>query len=73
MARTACLVCLISTVSDHSKKRKKTMLKIGTSRGHITNLEQSIFSFDIYGGNADKISKQVVFSVKEAFTLAKFF
>ncbi len=67
MARTAWLVCLTSTVSGHSKKRKKTKLKIGASSGHVTNLKQSIFSIDIY------VSKQVVFSVKEAFTQTKCF
>ncbi len=41
MAHTACLVCLISTVSGRSKKS----LKCGISSGHITNLKQSIFSF----------------------------
>jgi hypothetical protein len=34
MARTACPVCLISTVSGHSKKRKKkaknVVLEVGT-------------------------------------------
>jgi hypothetical protein len=45
MACTACLVCLISTVSGCSKKK----LKCGASSRHITNLKQSIFSFDING------------------------
>jgi hypothetical protein len=44
MACTAWLVCLISTVSGRSKKKKKC----GASSGHKTKLEQSI-SFDIYG------------------------
>jgi hypothetical protein len=44
-ACTACLVCFISTVNGHSKKR----LKCGASNGHIINLKQSIFSFNIYG------------------------
>ncbi len=57
MARTACLVCFISTVNDCSnKKEKKTRKqaypwKAGTSSGHKTNLKQSIWeTFDIYGG-----------------------
>ncbi len=40
MAHTALLVCLVSTVSGHSKK--------GGSSRHTTKLEQSI-SLDIYG------------------------
>jgi hypothetical protein len=46
MAHTAYLVCFIGTVNGHSKKKRK---KCGASSWHITNLEQSIFSFDIYG------------------------
>jgi hypothetical protein len=45
MARTACLACLISTVSGRSKKG----YKCGTSSRHTTKLEQSRFSLDIYG------------------------
>ncbi len=54
MARTACLVCFISTVNGRSKKEKKKKKKLslgrtGTSRGHKTNLKQSILeTFDIY-------------------------
>ncbi len=48
MARTACLVCFISTVNGCSKKKKPW--KTGASSGHITNLKQSIWeTFDIYG------------------------
>ncbi len=47
MAHPACLVCLISTVSGCSKKKKKC----GASSGHITDLKQSIFAFDIYDYN----------------------
>ncbi len=44
MARTACLVCLISTVSGHSKKMKrKKAWRCGASSRHITKLKQSIF------------------------------
>jgi hypothetical protein len=46
MAPTACLVCFISTVNGHIKKKGE---KCGASSGHITNLKQYIFSFDIYG------------------------
>ncbi len=42
MANTACLVCFISTVNVHSKKKP---LKTGASSVHITNLKQSIFAF----------------------------
>jgi len=45
MAHTACLVCLISTVSGRSQKR----LKCGAGSGHTTKLEQARFSLDIYG------------------------
>ncbi len=53
MAHTACLVCFISTVNGHSKKKKKPW-KMGSSSGHITNtnLKQSILeTFDIYDTN----------------------
>jgi hypothetical protein len=30
-------------------RKKEKRLKCGASSGHITNLKQSIFSFDIYG------------------------
>jgi hypothetical protein len=49
LAHAACLVCFISTVNGHTKKKRKKGSKCGASSGHITNLEQSIFSFDIYG------------------------
>jgi hypothetical protein len=39
MARTTCLFCFISTVNGHYKKNRK----------EAKNLEQSIFSLDIYG------------------------
>jgi hypothetical protein len=32
-------------------RKKEKGLKFGASSGHITNLKQSIFSFDIYGGD----------------------
>jgi hypothetical protein len=51
MAHTACLVCLISTFSGRSKKKEKKAKNCGTRSGHITNLKQSIFSFNIYGCN----------------------
>jgi hypothetical protein len=38
MAHTACLVCLIGTVSGQSKKQKM----LGASSGHIANIKQSI-------------------------------
>jgi hypothetical protein len=41
--RTTCLVCFISTVNGHSKKKKeKKPIMSGTSSGHITKLKQSI-------------------------------
>ena len=49
-ARTACLLCFISTVNGRNKKKKP--IKTGTSRGHITNLKQSILeTFNIYDCN----------------------
>ncbi len=49
MAHTAFLVCFIFTVNVHSKQKRKKGCKCGAISGHITNLKQSIFSFDIYG------------------------
>ncbi len=46
MVHATCLVCFISTFNGRSKKKGK---KCGASSRHITNLKQSIFSFDIYG------------------------
>ncbi len=43
MMRTACLVCFISFVNGHSKKKKPW--KVGASSRHTTNLKQSIFAF----------------------------
>ncbi len=43
MARTACLVCFISTVNGRSKKKKeKNPIMSGASSGHTTKLKQSI-------------------------------
>jgi hypothetical protein len=51
MARTACLVCFISTVNGRSKKeKKKKPWKTGASSRYTTNLKQSILeTFHIYG------------------------
>ena len=39
---------------------KKKPWKMGTSRGHITNLKQSILeTFDIYGKNASHLNKLI--------------
>jgi len=50
MARTACLVCFITTVNGRSKKNKeKKPIMSCASSGHITKLKQSIFApFNIY-------------------------
>ncbi len=57
MPCTACLVCLISTVRDRSKKAKNS--------AHITKLEQP-FSLDVYG-----LSETLSFTVQTfARTLA---
>ncbi len=55
MARTACLVCFISTVNGHSNKKRKEKKrkeeaypwKAGTSSWHTTNLKQSILRLSI--------------------------
>ena len=47
-ACTACLVCFVSTVNGHCKKKP---LKTGASSRHITNLKQSFWTFDIYDEN----------------------
>ncbi len=55
MANTACFVCFISTVNGHSKIKRKKGSKCGNSSRHITNLKQSIFSFDIYGHGTSRL------------------
>jgi hypothetical protein len=60
MARTTCLVCFISTVNGHSKKKKEKRLKCGASSRHIANLKQSIFSFDIYDVQAQLKRKEII-------------
>ncbi len=56
MARTACLVCFISTVNGHSKK--EAFFKTDTISGHITNFKQSILeTLDIYGFDRPKLEK----------------
>jgi hypothetical protein len=45
MTRTALFVCLVSTVSGRSKN---ALERGGANSKHITKLEQSRFSFDIY-------------------------
>jgi hypothetical protein len=51
MTCTAYLVCLISTVSSRTKKAKNALGRGDASSGHITKLEQSRLSLDIYGAN----------------------
>ncbi len=46
MACTTSLVCFICAVNGRSKK---SLGKTGASSGHITNLKQSILSFNMYG------------------------
>jgi hypothetical protein len=48
MARTNCLVCLVSTVSGC---RKDALGKGSASSGHITKLEQSTFLWISMGSN----------------------
>ncbi len=51
MAHTAWLVCLISAVSGRSKKAKIALERGRAGRRHLTKLERSRFSLDIYGCN----------------------
>ncbi len=49
MAHTARLVCLVSVVSGCIKKAKNALGRCGSSSLHITKLEQSRFSLDVFG------------------------
>jgi hypothetical protein len=51
MACTACLVCFISTVNDHSKKGKMPLEDVVLVAGTQQNL-CNIYSLDIYGTTA---------------------
>jgi hypothetical protein len=48
------LVFLISTFSGRRKKAKNPLGRRGASGRHLTKLEQSRFSLDIYDTNAGK-------------------
>ncbi len=48
MARTTCLVCLISTVSGHSKKAENAFEDVALVAGTQQNLS-NLYSLDIYG------------------------
>jgi hypothetical protein len=61
MVHTACLVCLVITVSSHIKN---TLARASASSGHITKLEQSTFPsihaqfiVNVYSG--DKLGTQL--------------
>jgi hypothetical protein len=45
MAHAACLVCFISTVNGHGKKKRKNVALVADT---YQTLKQSIFSFNIY-------------------------
>jgi hypothetical protein len=53
-ARTACLVCFISTVNSRSKRKRKEAclltIKIGASSRHITKLKQSLLLRCLWSG-----------------------
>ncbi len=52
MARSACLVCFISTANGHSKKKtEKKAITGGSSSGHITKLKQSILLRCLWNGH----------------------
>jgi hypothetical protein len=48
MARTACLVCFISTVNGCSKKRENALEDVALVAGTQQNLS-NLYSLDIYG------------------------
>jgi hypothetical protein len=73
MAHTDCPVCLVSTVSGCCKNALGRGI---SSSGHITKLEQSRFSIDIYGTNLFKpaaFNNENIFSyfTKEAILIWK--
>ncbi len=56
MACTACFVCLISTVSCHSKKKTKNALEnVALAAGTYQNLS-NLHSLDIYANTTDNIT-----------------
>ncbi len=55
MARTACLVCFISTVNGRSKKREKKPIMSCASSGRITKLKQSFLHLSISMGFLEQI------------------
>jgi hypothetical protein len=61
MVRTACLVCLVSTVSSHLKN---TLARASASSGHINKLEQSPFPqviVNVYRGDKLVIQFSLLF------------
>jgi hypothetical protein len=59
MARTACLVCLISTVSGCCKKAENALEDVVLVAGTQQNLS-NLFSLDIYGTARLSCFKRVV-------------
>jgi len=56
-AHTSCLVCFISTVNGHHKKKPR---KTGASSGNIKNLKQSILeTFDIFTKHLQRHEKYI--------------
>jgi hypothetical protein len=48
MARTACLVCFISTVKGSSKKKENALEHVALVAGTQQNLT-NLYSLDVYG------------------------
>jgi hypothetical protein len=69
LARITCLVCFISTVNSHSKKKEKEKKPItsSTGSGHITKLEQSIFCLSISMGPSysNKQNVAIVYKIEQ--------
>jgi hypothetical protein len=53
MARTACLVCFISSVTGFSKKNENALEDVALVAGRQQNLSV-LYSLDIYGWNTKK-------------------
>jgi len=76
MARTACLVCLIGTVSGRFKKANNALRRGSASSRHITKLENSRFSLDIYDLPKpaipyDSVSNEVLFHLLNSLVVSR--
>jgi hypothetical protein len=69
MASSACLVCLVSTVSGHCKN---TLRRASANSRHITNLNNPLF-LDIYGHNYKQAMKPMLIWTMTCTFLTKAF